>query len=184
MKRDSNLLIVALVCFALAIVGTVGLSYAQPGPVTPVVPGIDNPLPIDNWDVVAAVQSMMNLFKTAWYLGLAFVFYLLVNFVRGKLELFGKVIKIAKLSDWFDGKGKAVKICLIIGFCGLGSMFVSFKDVTAWTLWPVVKTLGGGFIGGVSLAMAAMGFNNIFSVWEEIKTAKADATPTSPVTPP
>lgn len=177
-NRDSSLLIVALVCFTLAIVGSIGLSYAQP--VTPVVPGIDNPLPTDSWDVVAAVQSMMNLFKSAWYLGVAFVLYLLVNFVRGKLVLFGTQVKIAKLSDWFDGKGKGVKICLIIGFCGLASLFVAFKDVTVWTLWPVVKTLGGGFIGGVSLALAAMGFNNIFSAWDEIKKANAPDAPVAP----
>lgn len=178
-NRDSSILIVALICFALAVAGTLGIAYAQ----TPAAPGIENPLPIDSWDVAASVQVMLNLFKSAWYLGVAFVFYLLVNFIRGKLVFFGTAIKIPKLSEWFDGKGKGVKVCLILGFCGLGGLFVAFKDVTVWTIWPVIKILGGGFIGGVSLAMTAMGFNNIFSVWDEIKNGSSTTT-TTPVTPP
>jgi hypothetical protein len=136
--------------------------------------------PFSNVDV--SLENVVNLiwktFASAWYLGIALVLYLLVNFIRGKLKIFGWIVKIPKFTDWLEGKGKLWRSIFIVGFVALGSAFGALATVSSWTLWPIIKAMFGGLIAGAQMALSAMGINSL------VANTKPGDTPTVTPGPP
>ena len=133
------------------------------------VPSADNPLP-DGWvDVIPSFDIIWKSFQSTWYVGAALILFLFGAFLRGKLRLAGWVVKIPKLSEWFNGAGSKVKFWLIIGFTGVGMALVSLTGVENWVATEIIKNLLSGLAGGVVIALAAMGVNTAKQVYMDPK---------------
>lgn len=126
-----------------------------------VTPTPDNPLPVDPFDLLDSIQVLINTFQSAWFLGVALVLFLFVNVLRGKLRVGNWVVKIPKFSDWLEGTGKKFKSWFIVGITGLGMAFAALKSVDVWEAWPIAKTMLGGLLAGIQLALAAIGVNSM-----------------------
>jgi hypothetical protein len=153
-----------------------GATYAQVSEpvdavpvVTPAVPAVggfgpQNPLPADPTDLIPVIKVVIEAFGTAWYLGLALVLYLLVNFMRGKLKIGSWIIRIPVVSDWLDGVGKTWKAVLIISVTGVGGAFAGMALApTPWTAGGLATVMVSGLISGVLLALAAGGVDSLVS---------------------
>lgn len=169
-RRALVFLVVFAGLFALAGVGVALAQGADVSPptgmpaadVTPALPTVEKPLPVDPFDGLAAVTSIISAFKGAWYLGIALVLFLLANVLRGKVKLGDWVVRIPWLSDWFDGVGSKAKGWSILGMVSLGGAFAGMAAApTPWTAGGVASAMFSGLLGGAVLAFAAMGMNDL-----------------------
>lgn len=127
----------------------------------PVLPTIEKPFPVDPFDGVGAVVSLIQAFKGAWYLGLALLLYLFVNVLRGKMKLGNWTVRIPWLSDWLDGTGRRFKAYIILGVSGIAGAFAGMAAAPdPWTAGGVAMAMFSGLLGGITLAFAAMGVND------------------------
>ena len=141
-----------------------------------VVPSADNPLPVGEFDLIDSVMVLISTFQSAWFLGVALCLFLAVNVLRGKLKIGNWVVKIPKFSDWLDGTGKKFKSYFIIGLTGLGMAFAALKLVEVWGTLEVAKAMLGGFLGGVQLALAALGVNSVVTNHKPEETTPVEPT--------
>lgn len=145
----------------------VGVALAEPtaattAPAASITPA--NPLPTEPTDLIPVIKAVIEAFGTAWYLGLALVLYVLVNFMRGKLKIGSWVIRIPVVSDWLDGVGKTWKAVLIIGVTGIAGAFAGMALApTPWTASGLATVMVSGLISGVLLALAAGGVDSLVS---------------------
>jgi hypothetical protein len=166
-------LVFAGVFLALFALVAAGVAFAQPADISPPLgtpaadaspglPTVQDPLPTDPFDGLAAVSAIIGAFRSAWYLGIALVLFLLANVLRGKVKLGDWVVRIPRLSDWFDGVGSKAKGWSILGMISLGGAFAGMAAApTPWTAVGVASAMFSGLLGGAVLAFAAMGMNDL-----------------------
>lgn len=151
MKR-STLLKVGMLCTLLAVIGLGAIAYAQD-----VLPTPENPLPDELVGIDYALKYLIQ--ASPWYVVSAFIVFLLVALLRGKLKLGSWNIRIPAVSDWLDGKGSRFRFWAVIVLSGLGMGFYNLSKCTAWTAKEVIVTFVLGIPSGITLALAAMGLD-------------------------
>lgn len=156
----------ALLMVGVALAQPTGISVtdtpAVAAPAASITPA--NPLPAEPVDLVPIIKAVIEAFGTAWYLGLALLLYVLVNFARGKLKIGSWVIRIPVVSDWLDGTGKTWKAVIIISVTGIAGAFAGMALAPEpWTAGGLATVMVSGLISGVLLALAAGGVDSLVS---------------------
>lgn len=173
MRKVITLSILGMLCLAPLMV------FAQVGADAPVIvagPSVDDPLPLVDFDLIDSVMVLISTFQSAWFLGVALCLFLLVNLVRGKMRIGSWYVKIPVFSDWLEGTGKKFKTYFIVGLTGLGMAFAALQTVEAWEAWPVAKAMLSGLLGGVQLALAALGLNSVVKNTKKEKEQENEKT--------
>lgn len=189
MKR-SQLLKIGLLCAVLTVLGIGAFVYAQapdaPFAVTPreIIPTPQNPLPNELVDVDSAIKYL--LMSSPWYIVTAFIVFLVIALLRGKLKLGSWIVRIPKLSDWLDTKGSRFRFWAVIILTGIGMGFYNLSNCKTWTAKEVVITFLLGIPSGITIAFAAMGVAKAQEVHTDPKhdpTGALTAVP-APAVPP
>lgn len=170
-RRDARWLVFGLMVCGVVLLTGLGVAFAQdaqPAPAAvPVaapagLPTAQNPLPADPFDLVTAITALITAFRGAWYLGVALLLFVLINILRGKVKLGDWIVRIPWLSDWLDDAGRKAKAWIILCGTGVGCAFAGMAAAPEpWTAGGVATAMLSGLVGGIVIALAAMGVNDL-----------------------
>lgn len=172
MKR-SKLLKTSVLFTLLSVVGLGALVYAQD-----VIPTPANPLPDELVGIDAAFKYLTD--ASPWYIAAAFIVFLVVAFLRGKLTIGSWPIRIPKFHDWLDTTGSKFRFWAIIILTGVGMGLYNLSKCTTWTAKEIIINFLLGVPSGVVLALAAMGVAAGKDVHTDPKHTTEPATPAAP----
>lgn len=116
-------------------------------------------------DVFGQVSDIVTSFDGGWYLGVAAILFILVQFVKGKFGL-----KIPYVTEWLEGKGAAAKTYIIWGLLAVAGGLVSLSQAD-WTIWKFFN----GALAGLAVGLGSSGAHTgVTQTIEAVKNWRKD----------